>query len=60
MDELRERLKKCKEELGISYKALAKKAELTIDIMYKFSSGTRDLSTSNYDRLDSVLREFGY
>lgn len=60
MDKLRERLKKFHEVEGISYKIIAKEVEISIGVMYNFTSGIRDLKAHVADNLNEYLKSKGY
>ena len=60
MEALRERVKKYHEVEGISYKTIAQSIDVSIGIMYNFTSGIRDLKEHIAERLDEYLKLEGY
>ena len=58
---LRSRVKKCKQGVGITYKAMCDACGITtLSIMYNFTSGARDLPEEYIQGLDQFLKRFGY
>lgn len=60
MEELRDRLKKFREEEGVSYVKVAKDLEVSTGIIYNFTSGVRDLKANVAIMLNDYLKERGY
>lgn len=60
MDELLERLKKYHEEMGISYKIISRDINISIGVMYNYTSGIRGLKDAVRQRLNDYLKERGY
>ena len=60
MEELRERLKKFHETKGVSYKSIAKELDVSIGVMYNFTSGIRDLKEGVAEKLNSYLKDYNY
>lgn len=59
-DELRNRLHKIKEELGISYKKIAEVCGIPKTTLYAFSGDYRKLNDEYAEVLSNFLRERGY
>lgn len=57
---LLERIRKYHEEVGESYKAIAKNIGLSINLMYNFTAEVRDLKPEPAKKLDEYLKNRGY
>ena len=55
-----ERLKAFHEEEGVSYKTVARNIDVSIGVMYNFTSDIRVLKPGAAERLDQYLKEHGY
>ena len=60
MELLRKRLKKFHEVESVSYKNVAKELEISISVLYNFTSEIRDLKPYVAEILDNYLMERGY
>ena len=60
MNELIERVKKCNEQTGISYKQMYTNCGISVGIFYNFTSGLRKLNQFNEKKLDEYLKTLGY
>lgn len=60
MDELLERVKKCKEQLGISYKTMSTKCEIPYTTFYSFTGGVRKLPEQYINILDQYLKKLNF
>lgn len=58
--DLRERLKKYHEVEGVSYKNIAKTLDISLGVLYNYTSGIRDLKSHIQERLDQYLTERKY
>lgn len=58
--ELIDRVKKCKQETGISYKKMYTDCGISVSVFYNFTSGTRKLTQYNEKILDQYLKKLGY
>ena len=57
---LRDRLNEFHEQEGISYKYIANYLEVSIGVMYNFTSGIRDLKPQVRKDLEEYLEDMGY
>lgn len=58
---LRDRLIKCKQQLGISYISICKKLNIpSVSTMYNFTGGIRDLPQKYKQGLDQFLTRLGF
>lgn len=55
-EELRKKVMDLKNKVGISYKKMAENAGISYDSFKKFTSGARNLSKENEDKLTTYLR----
>ncbi len=60
MEELLERIKKCKKQLGISYKAISLKCNIPYTTFYSFTGGVRKLPEQYIGVLDQYLKNLGF
>lgn len=60
MDDLLNRVKKCKEQTGISYKRIYTQCGISVSVFYNFTSGVRKLNQFNQSKLDEYLKKLGY
>lgn len=60
MKTLRDRLKEFHEVEGISYREVANTLGISINVMYNYTSGIRDLKPKVYDDLKEYLEDMGY
>lgn len=58
--ELLERVKKCKQEAGISYKKMYTDCGISVSVFYNFTSGLRKLTEAKQKILDEYLKKLGY
>ena len=58
--ELLERVKKCKQETGISYKKMYMDCDISVSVFYNFTSGLRKLTEAKQKILDEYLKKLGY
>ena len=57
---LLDRLRKYHEEKGVSYKVIAKAIDISIGVMYNFTSGIRELKPCVQEKLNKYLEQQGY
>lgn len=57
---LLERVKKCKQDLGISYKIMSNKCQIPYTTFYSFTGGIRKLPQKYKQELDNFLTQFGF
>ena len=55
-----DRLKEYHEKEGVSYKTIAKAIDISIGVMYNFTSDIRELKPAASEKLDQYLKERGY
>lgn len=60
MYELRDRVKKCKEQMGISYKAMSEKCGVPYTTFYSFTGGVRKLPQEYVEKIQGYLEKIGY
>ena len=60
MDDLLNRVKKCKEQTGISYKRIYTQCGISVSVFYNFTSGLRPLTEEKQIVLDEYLKKLGY
>lgn len=58
--ELLERVKKCKEQIGISYKIMSTKCQIPYTTFYAFTGGVRKLPEQYIKILDQYLKNLGF
>lgn len=58
--DLRDRLKKFHEIEGVSYKNVAKELEISVGVMYNYTSGLRELKPHIKEHLSFYLEQKGY
>ena len=57
---LLDRVKKCKNQTGVSYKSMYSKCGISTSVFYNFTSGVRDLPQRYVEALDNFLKNLGY
>lgn len=57
---LLERVKLCKQEMGISYKKMYESAGIERSTFYNFTGGIRELTQPQAERLQDYLKHLGY
>ena len=57
---LLERVKKCKEQMGISYKTMYKTCGISVSTFYNFTGEVRDLPQRYKEKLNQYLKTLGY
>lgn len=57
---LLDRVKLCKQEMGISYKKMYESAEIKRSTFYNFTGGIRELTEPQAERLQNYLKNLGY
>lgn len=60
MSDLLDRVKKCKEQMGISYKNMCNKCNIPYTTFYSFTGGVRKLPEQYVQFLDTFLKNLGY
>lgn len=60
MEELLNRVKKCKEQVGISYKTMCNKCDIPYTTFYSFTGGVRKLPDQYINILDQYLKNLGF
>ena len=60
MSDLLDRVKKCKEQMGISYKKMCNKCNIPYTTFYSFTGGVRKLPEQYVESLDNFLKNLGY
>ena len=59
-EELLERVKKCKDQAGISYKTMYKMCGASVSVFYNFTGGIRELPERYREKLDQYLKAVGF
>lgn len=57
---LLQRVKKCKQQMGISYKNISIKCNIPYATFYSFTGGVRKLPEQYINTLDQYLQKLGY
>lgn len=60
MEDLLNRVKKCKQELGISYKNMSSKCNIPYTTFYSFTGGVRKLPEQYMEILNNYLQKLGF
>lgn len=60
MTDLRERVRKFHEIEGVSYKTIAQIIDVSLSVMYNFTSGVRELKDHKKELLNEYLESKGY
>ena len=60
MEELLERVKKCKKQMGVSYKIMCNKCDIPYTTFYAFTGGVRKLPEQYIKKLQGYLEKLGY
>lgn len=60
IEQVYKRIQKLKEEVGITYTAMAKKAGISQNAMEKFTGKSRRITEDNLDKLVTYLVVMGY
>ena len=59
-EQLRQRVMKCKEEVGISFRGMCNACSIPVETFYNFTSGYRNLPERYIGVLDIYLQKFGF
>lgn len=57
---LLERVKECKQKLGVSYKQMYKSCDIPVSVFYNFTGEIRDLPQKYIEKLQGYLEKLGY
>ena len=60
MEELLNRVKKCKKQMGISYKVMSEKCGVPYTTFYSFTSGVRKLPQEYIEKIQGYLEKLDY
>ena len=60
MEDLRQRLQRFHKEQGVSYKAIAAGADISLGSLYQFNGGYRDMKEEPAAALDKYLKDRNY